>query len=123
MERQSPNTRNTRKNGRENISTGPRAVLGSQRVRLHTRPGNHLNVLSRWRLLRAEDGSRSVSFGRSRRVSGNGGMRPMAKKLDAVERVLTGFLARAKLFQKPLAPRNPSAIFALRFPRREAMAL
>src|SRR6266536_118937 len=88
MERQSPNTRNTRKNGRENISTGPRAVLGS----------------------------RSVSFGRSRRVSGNGGMRPMAKKLDAVERVLTGFLARAKLFQKPLAPRNPSAIFALRFP-------
>src|SRR6266513_2696269 len=40
----------------------------------------------------------------------------MAEKRDAVERVLTGFLARAKLFQKHLAPRNPSAIFRVPFP-------
>ena len=40
--------------------SGPRAVLGSQRARLQQRRGTNLDVLSRWRPLRAEDGSRSA---------------------------------------------------------------
>jgi len=39
--------------------TGPRAVLGSQRVRLHNDPGTDSSVLSSSWPLRAEDGSRS----------------------------------------------------------------
>src|SRR5258706_15737415 len=55
-------------------TTGPRAVLGSQRVRPRSRRGISSSVRPRWLLLRAEDGSRSVPFGRSittRRFAGD----------------------------------------------------
>src|SRR5439155_5808544 len=45
-------------------AAGARAVLGSQRVRLHWQRGIDSNVISRRRLLRAPDGSRSVREGR-----------------------------------------------------------
>src|SRR5258708_21063436 len=49
-------------------AAGPRAVPGSQRVRLQGKRGTHSNVLRRAWLLRAEDGSRSVPIGRSKEV-------------------------------------------------------
>src|SRR5882762_8781559 len=48
--------------GHLDTTTGPRAVLGSQRFRPRDGREISLSVRLRWLLLRAEDGSRSVPF-------------------------------------------------------------
>src|SRR6266496_5455861 len=53
-------------------NSGPRAVLGSQRVRPQQQRRTDLNVLSRRRPLRAEDGSRSVRPQKQGRTDLNG---------------------------------------------------
>src|SRR5258707_973634 len=62
---------------------GPRAVLGSQRVRRHRQRGITLDATRRWWLLRAEDGSRSVLLAIALALAVSGCARFQSKPISA----------------------------------------